>query len=211
MDGKYSDILRDYGITEELGKKCTVLKFQRSEEIVSLGEELTCLYIIIDGKAKVLAATPDGKNLILSYVLSEGIVGDIEFMTGETEATASVIAVTETVCIKVPFQGTDLKGNVTFLNRIGEGLAKALRESSRRQVAGALLSGEERLAAYILDTTSGEIFQDKMTDVSHSVGLSYRHMYRILEKFCREGILKKEEKGYRILSRDRLEERGRDV
>ncbi|MDT2834316.1 cyclic nucleotide-binding domain-containing protein [Vagococcus carniphilus] len=50
------------------------------------------LLIVSSGKVKVCSTAKNGKNLILSYYLSSGIIGDIEFLTDELKATTTITA-----------------------------------------------------------------------------------------------------------------------
>ena len=45
------------------------------------------------------------------------------------------------------------------------------------------------------------------TEVAQSVGISYRHVFRILGELCREGILERTKSGFRIRDRERLRQR----
>ena len=109
----------------------------------------------------------------------------------------------------IPFQRNALylKSNVRFLNRLGSELALKLIRSSQNFVSASLYSGEERLCAYILQTSHNGIFSDILTDTACSVGMSYRHMFRLLNRLCEDGVLEKWENGYRILDRESLAEK----
>ena len=74
-------------------------------------------------------------------------------------------------------------------------------------MSASLYSGEERLCAYILQTSHNGIFSDILTDTACSVGMSYRHMFRLLNHLCEDGVLEKRENGYRILDRESLAEK----
>lgn len=170
------------------------------------GQPIGWLAIVVSGSAKVCRTAPNGKSLILCYYISGGLIGEIELLTRQGNATCSVKAVTDFVCIAVNCQDclAELKTNVIFLNKLGMELAKKLTASSDNFTSNALCTGEQRLCAYILQNSHGGLFCDTLTDVSCSVGMSYRHMFRLLGQLCEEGILKKRESGYYISNQEEL-------
>ena len=167
---------------------------------------LTWLGIIVCGKAKICSTAPNGRNLVLCYYISEGIIGDLELMTGLKTATTTIAAITDFECITISLSihSAALKSNTAFLNKVGNELALKLLRSSASFVSSSLYSGEERLCAYILQTSHNNMFSDILSDVSCSVGMSYRHMFRLLNQLCAQGILEKHGYGYLILDRDAL-------
>ncbi len=209
LTDKHRNILADYGLWDIPADACMCLSFQPGEAILQEGLPITWLAIVVSGKAKVCSTAPNGKHLILCYYLSKGMVGDMELMAGLDTATATMIAITEFTCIAIPFRGyaAKLKSNTEFLNKLGKELAEKLVRCSDNFVLAALHSGEERLCAYILQTSHDGIFSDIITDASGSVGMSYRHVLRLLKALCAEGVLEKRESGYRILDREGLARR----
>lgn len=89
-------------------------------------------------------------------------------------------------------------------------LSVKLLRSSKDYVFTALYSGEARLCSYILHTSHNNIFNDILTDVSSSIGMSYRHMFRLLNQLCIDGLLDKRDNGYLIVNRDELIHRAAD-
>lgn len=198
--------LTEYGINNMVLDACTCLHFKAGETILQEGMPIIQLMIVITGKAKVCSTGKNGKDLVLCYYISDGIIGDIELMTNTYVAATNMIAITDFECIALPYQkyAIELKNNLAFLNRIGSELSAKLLRSSKNYVYTALYSGEERLCSYILQTSHDDIFDDILTDVSCSTGMSYRHMFRLLNQLCNDGLLNKRDKGYLIVDRDEL-------
>ncbi len=63
-----------------------------------------------------------------------------------------------------------------------------------------------KLAKFILKYETMGIFTYNMTTVAHILNVSYRHLMRMLKRFCDTGILKKGSQSYVILDRRRLEQ-----
>lgn len=200
---EHMERLAAYGLGEVPAERFQCLYYESGETIQQEGAPVERLLILHSGRAKVCAAAPNGRNLVLCYYLSNGMIGDIELMTGEEQATASVIAVTPVTCIAVPLGsgGVDLRSNAGFLNVLGRELAEKLARSSRSHASAALYTGEERLCAYLLQSADRGLFTDPITDTACSVGMSYRHTIRILQGLCRDGLLEKRNSGYWITDR----------
>ncbi len=198
--------LSEYGLHNIAIDACTWLSFKAGETILQEGMPVTYLLIVMTGKAKVCSTAKNGRNLVLYYYISDGIIGDIELMTNTYVATANIIAITDFECIALPYKknAMNLKNNIEFLNKLGHGLSVKLARSSKNHVSTTLYSGEERLCAYILQTSHNDIFSDMLTDVSCSIGMSYRHMFRLLNQLCIDGLLAKRDNGYLIINRDAL-------
>lgn len=206
VDKKYRNTLKDYGLPQEMLPACRCLSFQAGEIVVQEGFPIPGLGIVLEGHAKVCSTTANGKNLVLSYYISEGMIGELEFMARLDVATATIVAITDFTYLEIPCRGyeTQLRENVVFLSKMAEAIAGKLIDSSNNYISAALCTGEERLCSYILQNAHNDMFTDVLTDTSCSVGMSYRHMFRLLGELCSEGILEKRKSGYRIVDREKL-------
>lgn len=199
-------VLAEYGLRDIPAESLQCLRFDSGEEIVKEGELISRFAIIISGRAKACQAVQSGKTMILCYYISEGILGEIELLTGTSTAGTTISAISDFECITIPYNilQQEMKTNVTFLKKAGTMLAEKLKESGNSLTQAALCTGRQRLCSYILNTSDHNIFRDVLTDVACSVGMSYRHMFRLLGELCDDGILEKRSTGYLILDRKRL-------
>lgn len=186
-----------------------VATFKNREEILSQGQPFEYLMIVMSGKAKVCNYTANGKNLVLSYYISDGIIGDMEMMLGLESADTTIIALSEFKCILIPLAENEerLRKHIPFLNDLGKGLAEKLLKSSRNFLSASFYTAQQRLCKYILETQYKNFFSDNMTDVAATIGTSYRHLYRLLGDLTKEGILRKDEDGYWIEKPEELWEK----
>lgn len=193
--------LREYHLGPREAAQAVCLRYDAGETIIREGAQLDCFYVVQRGRAKVCAESRDGKALILCYYIAEGVMGDIELMNGMRTAATGVVAVTDVECIALPYPGcaAALKGNPAFVKRLAEDLSAKLLHSSRSRCAAALCSAEERLCAYLLLASDRGMFREPLTDLAGSIGVSYRHMMRMMTALCREGLLGREQSGYRLL------------
>ncbi|MEG0177188.1 cyclic nucleotide-binding domain-containing protein [Anaerorhabdus sp.] len=204
---EHKEMLLTYGLLISNLDSCYVASYKQGEYITQENNLLDWIGIVIQGKAKVCCTSANGKNLVLCYFISSGIIGGLEMMTNTPNATASMIALTDFKCIVIPSKNNChlLKQNVHFLNQLCFELSNSLVRSSNNFVSSSLHTGEQRLCSYILEVSYKNLFRDVLTDVACSIGLSYRHMFRILNQLCRDGILEKKQSGYQIINKKQLE------
>lgn len=198
-------LLEKYGLLEQ-ADNCLVRSYKAGETIHMEGETHQLLLLVVSGKAKVCTTATNGKDLVLTYYLSDGLIGDMELASAKGQGAASVVALSDFECLAIPYsnQGDLLMGNLTFLSLLAKGLSEKLLLSSKNYVSTALYTGEQRLCTYILEGAYKNFFQDNLTDVAATIGISYRHMFRLLKKLCEEEILQREDHGFFILDEDQL-------
>jgi len=189
----------------DIGDSAT-LRFAPGEIVLQEGREMEYLLLVVSGKAKVCSASSNGKDLLLCHYISEGIIGDVELMTGSHIASATISAMTEFICIGLSYKKyeEELKGNLHFINEIGRELALKLLGSSKKSVITALHTCEERICSYILFAEQEGLFLETLADTAKSIGASYRQTFRIINSLCRDGVIRKEGRIYRIVDRREL-------
>jgi CRP-like cAMP-binding protein len=200
-------LLAAYGLDGAQMKNAQHFSFAQGEYLSREGEALEFLYFVVSGKAKVLLSLSDGKQLLLAYFISAGIIGDIELMTNVQTHHATLQAVTDLDCIALPLgeYKAVLKGNNAFINHVGKELAEKLMQRALNGAINTLQPLEMRLSAYALQTATGGHIIEQLTDVAVMLGASYRHLLRCMEKLSQKRILSKEAKGYRILNKQALQ------
>lgn len=199
--------LKEYGLEDFPVEELKGLKFSAGEMFIREGMDVEYLLVALRGKAKVCRASIDGKELVLSYYVSEGILGDVELLADDRRAKNYVIAATDFYCIALPLNSNRkaLMDNHQFIICMGRELANKLNRSDERYFATALYSAEKRLCSYILQAEKDNQFNVVLTEVAATVGISYRHLHRLMHQLCEEGILKKSgSRGYEIADRSGL-------
>ncbi len=190
-----------------------LVRFAAGETLLREGMPIEELLIIVSGRAKVSAAAANGRDLLLCYYVSEGILGDVELLTGVRQAATTVRAVTEFTCVGLPYAAyaETLLSQLPFVRHVARGLAEKLLDSSRANANNALHAGKERLAAYILRSAAGGAFSEPLTDAARATGMSYRHLVRLLGALRAEGLIEKAARGYRIIDADELRRLAQDL
>lgn len=196
-------VLRDCGLDPEKLCGCELYCFDAGEAIYTQGRPVERLYLVLRGKIKVCMLAENGRDLTLCYTITDGLLGDVELMREERVATATSVAVFPSVLVSIPISGNeqDPTGNLAFMTCVAKGLAAKLVRRGNEHIASALYSGRARLCAYILTAEHEGLFCDVLSDAAKSIGVSYRHLFRILNELCDKGVLQREASGFRILDR----------
>jgi CRP-like cAMP-binding protein len=212
-DPKCKNLLSQYGLSSLDMKQVPCFIFEQGEFLFHEGDAVCNLYFIVSGKAKVYVRASNGKKLLLSYFVSNGVLGSLELMLKMSDYCASVQAVSELVCLGLPLNvySNALNSNALFMERIGRDLARILYKTTRNAATTILQPLEAKLCAYITQTTSSDVFCEMLTELADFLGTSYRHLLRSLKKLCEDGALRKEPCGYRVVNRQLLNEKAGDL
>lgn len=213
LNEKHRDILAEYSLDETQLDNCSVLTYAKGESVFYAGNMSNSLIIVTSGRAKVLAAANNGKNLVICYYASSGLMGDMEMMSDSKVASATVIALSDFECINIPYHNNidKLRTNNLFMNKLAQSLSDKLVNSSNDFVYTTLHTGEQRLCSYIVKKEIDGFFKDNLSNVSETIGLSYRHLFRLLNQLCLEGVLKKKNSGYWINNFEELMLRSSEI
>jgi CRP-like cAMP-binding protein len=209
LPAQYVPALAEYGLDWIDPSAAVLLRYDRCEWLLRAEQEIPYFYILLSGKAKVCMSDESGRNLLLCYYVSEGIMGDIELMMGRKEAISSVQAVSPVTCIGLPLHvyASELLSHLPFVLRAAKGLAVKLHSSVTNTTEIILRPFETRLCEYLLHSAQGGVFSERLIDVAEQLGVSYRHLLRSLKALCEEGLLEKRSDGYHITNEEELREK----
>lgn len=198
--------LNKYGLDPNRLTGCALFSFASGETIIEQGRPVERLFIIQNGEIKVCMLAKNGKDLILSYYANRGVLGDVELMQRDRAGSATSVAAIPAGCIGVPLVENEayLLSNSAFLCCIARGLSDKLLSSGNDHIASALYSSESRLCSYILLTEHEGVFAEILSETAKSIGVSYRHLFRVLQTLCSRSVLVKTPEGYRIVNRGYL-------
>lgn len=212
LTNEHVDRLDDYGISGLSLDDALLLRYSKGETILHQGMPMEYVLILVSGKAKVYSTTATGKDILIAYYDSFGVIGDVELMTSSLIASTTGIALTEFICIGLPYSkySNTLKNNLSFLRLIGRELSLKLLQSSQKGIITTLNSVEQRLCAFIIQNSTDGVFSETLTEVASIIGASYRHMLRVFKKLCVDGVLKKGQRQYFIVNEKELYNRAPD-
>ncbi|MDM5198278.1 cyclic nucleotide-binding domain-containing protein [Fictibacillus enclensis] len=201
----------------------TLCTFEQGEKICSQGEPAAYLYVLVEGKVKVYTTSPEGKTLILSFKNPLELIGDIEYVRG-TETVNTVEAVSQVTMIGVHHRWLKKygSGDPAFLNFLLEIITNKFYIKSNTLRFNLLYPVEVRLASYLLSVSfdasdgllNGKHSTASLKDAANLIGTSYRHLNRVIQQLCAEGlverysggILVKDHEGLKKLANDNIYE-----
>lgn len=208
---EYRRVLAGYGLDEIDLSGLYLMTYARSEYLCRDGVPLEYLLIVVNGSAKVTVTGGNGKTLLIRLYSGQGIIGELEFMLGR-EFTRDVQATSPVACIGIPvnvYRGY-LRSSAPFLNYMGASLAQKLHRQTSNSSLNILVPVKTRLCAFILLTNVAGEFSENLAEVADLLGVSYRHLLRVLRQLCDEGMLAKSGRAYKIVDSDALADQAED-
>ncbi|WP_068780597.1 Crp/Fnr family transcriptional regulator [Paenibacillus sp. GM2] len=191
----------------------TLYSYDQGEHICSQGDPAEYLYVLVKGKVKVHNTSAEGKALIISFKTALEVIGDIEYVQG-IDFMNSVEAVSSIHLIAV---------HNRWLHQYGANDAELLRfllkiittkfcTKSDSLNFNLMYPVEARLASYLLSMSyddsdprfNGQLSTVSLRDVANFLGTSYRHLNRVIHKFCEEGLVERNRGFIYVKDRERL-------
>ena len=202
---------------EQVTPHLSLYSFDQGELICAQGEPSQYIYVLVKGKLKIYTTSAEGRALILSFTTPLAVIGDIEYVQG-IDFINTVEAVSTGCMIGVKYEwlkkyGQDDSAFLQFLLQI---ITHKFYIKSNSLSFNLMYPVEVRLASYLLAVSfdeSNSLFKGQLStvnlkDAANLIGTSYRHMNRVIQKLCAEGliertkesILVKDKEGLRILA-----------
>ncbi len=178
----------------------------RGDDIMKEGEKSDgFLYYMVSGRAKLFCSLSNGKTSLLDFLQRDCFIGELELLIVR-KSTMGIKALSPCFLLALPIEiyRSRLLSDACFL-RI---LCRTLAEKEERRVH-ALLSTQgfplaNRLAHFVLFAASDGIYNERNTDASAYLGVSYRHLTQMLGEFTQNGYLERTQTGYRITNEQAL-------
>ncbi|WP_422656955.1 Crp/Fnr family transcriptional regulator [Paenibacillus sp. EC2-1] len=202
--------------TEEWLPHVSLSYFNQGELICSQGQPASMLYILVKGKVKIYTTSAQGKALILSFKKPLEVIGDIEYVQGyDMINTVEAVSSVETIGIHHHLLNKFGKEHAPFLQFLLEIVTKKFYIKSNFLSFNLMHPVEVRLASYLMSISyddsdaliKGEVSTPSLVDAANLIGTSYRHLNRVIQKFCEEGLIERRKGFIQILDRDGLSER----
>ena len=202
-DKEIASYLDKFGLREIFSKMhkddFSLVHIPKGDVICLKGEEMKYMYLIVEGKVKIYAATSEDKRLILRFQKALEIIGDIEYIENPI-VHHTVEAGTDCKAIKISYETIRQKaGNdPAFLAYMLKIVTRKLLDKTDAATFNLLYPVEVRVASYLLSIANSyegkSFFHDvtygsSLTDIADMIGTSYRHLNRVLKKLCMDGII----------------------
>ncbi|MDK8190844.1 cyclic nucleotide-binding domain-containing protein [Paenibacillus sp. UMB7766-LJ446] len=183
---------------EPLRTHMTLCHFEKCELICREGETSEYLYVLVEGKIKIFTTSPQDKTLVLCFKTPLEVVGDVEYVR-ESDIVNTVQAVSPVVMLRIHYQwlaelASDYAPLLKFLLKI---ISHKFYIDSNFSNFNLMYPVEVRLASYLLSISTeeaGAVVHEELdafnlTDIANLIGTSYRHLNRVIQKLCADGLI----------------------
>lgn len=205
---KLDDIFEDPVIQE-----MKLFEFDQGDVICRNGQLLDRLYILVEGKLKISVILPNGKSLLLRFNNPLALIGDVEFINN-SEVRSNVEAVKSSLLIGIhnKLLHDTQSNNPNFLKFLLKNVSYKLYTFSNASSLNLLFPVENRFASYLSSTLlddadssfANEIKTSKLTEIAELLGTSYRHLNRVVFKFCKEDIIERKKGSLLVKNKEKL-------
>ena len=184
-------------------------RFKRGELVVEQGTKSNALFILLNGRARVLTADSRGREVILAVLQSGDYVGEMSLIDNEPHsATVRAEVQTDMLVMGRAEFARCLPESSSLAYGILRGLVLRLRNADRQIESLALLDVYGRVARALLDMADDEagdkVIRGKVSrqDLAKHVGASREMVSRVMKDLSLQGLI--EEGGGRILLREKI-------
>ena len=186
-------------------------RFKRGEVIVEQGKKSNALFILLNGRARVVTADSRGREVILATLQPGDHIGEMSLIDNEPHsATVRAEVQTDVLMLGRLEFARCLPENSSMAYAVMRGLVQRLRHADRKIESLALMDVYGRVARALLEfasqTPEGELLiRERISrqDIAKMVGASREMVSRVMKDLEERGFIETQENGA-ILVKDRL-------
>lgn len=175
-------------------------RFKRGEHIVEQGTTGHTLYMILSGKARVLAQDARGREVIMASLGPGDCLGEMSLIDGEPHsATVRAEVQTDVLTLERDAFLMCLHSNASMAEAVMRSLIRRLRNADRQIQALALMDVYGRVQAVLMEMADEQedgrlLLRHKVSrqDVAKMVGASREMVSRVMKHFENEGVLQQQ-------------------
>lgn len=194
------------GIADSVVKR----RFRRGELVIEAGRKSNALFILLTGRARVIAADARGREVILAVLQAGDYVGEMSLIDNEPHsATVRAEIQADMLVLGRPEFARCLPENSSLSYAIMRGLVQRLRNADRQIESLALLDVYGRVARSLLDMAEtvgdAKVIRGKVSrqDLAKIVGASREMVSRVMKDLEERGMVHTREDGSVVIT-DRL-------
>jgi CRP-like cAMP-binding protein len=169
-------------------------------------ESANRLYFLVEGRAKTYVLHSNGNEAILAFPGPGTIMGDMELVGSITESYM-VQAIEQCVAFELDLLACreQVLQDSKFLLLLCRLMGNKLYYKDVHLSAVKSFDLKTKLAEFILLTQTDGVFKEPLVQTAQYLGVSTRHLQRVLASFCTMGILKRVRNWFSILDQKALE------
>ena len=186
-------------------------RLRRGELVVEQGRKSNALFILLNGRARVLTSDSRGREVILAVLEAGDYVGEMSLIDNEPHsATVRAEVQTDMLVLARADFARCLPENSTLSYGVMRGLVRRLRNADRQIESLALLDVYGRVARTLLDMAEDDdgikIIRHKVSrqDMAKVVGASREMVSRVMKDLEDRGVIETQENGS-VIIKERLQ------
>jgi CRP/FNR family transcriptional regulator, cyclic AMP receptor protein len=194
------------GIADSVVKR----RMRRGELVIEAGRKSNALFILLTGRARVIAADARGREVILAVLQAGDYVGEMSLIDNEPHsATVRTEIQSDMLVLGRAEFARCLPENSSLSYAIMRGLVQRLRNADRQIESLALLDVYGRVARTLLDMAvpvgEEKVIRSKVSrqDLAKVVGASREMVSRVMKDLEERGMVHTREDGSVVIT-DRL-------
>jgi len=201
---------------EVLAQPVIKKRYRRGQNIVEQGRTSNALYIILNGRARVVMTDQNAREVILATLKSGDYVGEMSLIDNEAHsATVSAEIVTDVLVLEREGFMHCLANSGSTALALMRGLVRRLRSADRKIGSLALSGVYARVAQALLEAAepdaAGQLWiRDKVSrqDIAKTVGASREMVSRVMKEFEEQGFISTQANGSVRVNERREKPRG---
>ena len=190
-------------------------RFKRGEMIVEQGKKTNALFILLNGRARVVSTDSRGREVILATLQPGDHIGEMSLIDNEPHsATVRAEVQTDVLMLGRAEFARCLPENSSMAYAVMRGLVQRLRHADRKIESLALLDVYGRVARALLefsvdDGQGGRVIREKISrqDIAKMVGASREMVSRVMKDLEERGFIESNDDGSMII-KERLSSLG---
>ena len=182
-------------------------RYRRGEIIVEQGRKSDALFILLNGRARVLTSDSRGREVILAVLEAGAYVGEMSLIDNEPHsATVRAEVQTDVLVLGRNEFAVCLPDNSSLSYAILRGLVARLRNADRQIESLALLDVYGRVARALLDMAEDDegrrVIRSKVSrqDLAKVVGASREMVSRVMKDLEERHLIETQENGWVVLT-----------
>jgi CRP/FNR family cyclic AMP-dependent transcriptional regulator len=186
---------------------------ERNEVVFEEGDEAAELFVVRRGRLAVGQRSADGRESLVALMEEGAVFGEMPlFDQGRRSASARALEHSDLLAISYPAMRAVFDARPTLLWEVVRLLAERLRATNSALADAVLLDVTGRTAKRLLELAGNSdeftlpITQEELAGL---VGASRERVNKAIAAFARLGWIEQGDRRYRILQRERLEQRSR--
>lgn len=198
-----SEVFHTY-FDDYIAKYVELLRYDENEHIISQNISSSYLFLLMQGRANVRTILANGKSVIINTLKAPTLIGEIELIRNISPFTVQALEDCYVLAIPLNICHDYLLNDAHFLYAVSYNLADKERKETLHMLRTFGYPLENRLAYFILENRQGNHFYIKKVTIAESLGVSYRHIEKVMNDFVVKNYLVKEKLVYEIKNEDAL-------